>query len=110
MRTNRRGMGLLEVLAVVTLMGIIAMIVVPRLAGTSDATRANSCFARKGNIEVQAELWLRTKGVPPAANLNDIMANPTYFPDGAVVCPVDGSVYTLNTTTMTVNGHAHTDL
>lgn len=107
---RRAGLSLLEVLAVVTLMGIIAMIAVPRLANSSDQPKATSCFARKGMIEVQAELWFRNKGVPPAANLNNIMADTTYFPDGPVTCPVDGSDYQLNTTTMTVNGHAHADL
>ncbi|MCA9123236.1 MAG: prepilin-type N-terminal cleavage/methylation domain-containing protein [Planctomycetaceae bacterium] len=107
---RRSGLSLMEVLAVVTLMGIIAMIAVPRLATSGDKPKANSCFATKGMIEVQAELWLRNKGVPPAASLNDIMADNKYFPDGAVVCPVDGSAYRLNTTNMTVNGHTHTDL
>jgi prepilin-type N-terminal cleavage/methylation domain-containing protein len=107
---RRLGLSLLEVLAVVTIMGIIALIALPRFASSGDKPKANSCFASKGVIEVQAELWLRSKGVPPAANLNDIMANQTYFPDGPVTCPIDGSAYELNTTTMTVNGHTHTDL
>ena len=106
----KRGFSLLEVLAVVTLIGIIAMIVVPRLMTRSDATKAISCFATKGIIEVQAELWFRNKGVAPAANLSDIMAAPAYFPDGAVTCPVDGTAYQIDTTTMRVNGHTHAGL
>ena len=107
---RRPGLSLMEVIAVITIMGIIAMIAIPRLAHTGDKTKANSCFTTKGMIEVQAELWFRNKGVPPAANLNDVMADTSYFPDGAVTCPVDGSAYQLNTTTMRVNGHAHADL
>ena len=107
---HRRGISLLEILAVVSLIGIIAMIVVPRLATSSDKARANSCFATKGLIEVQAELWFRNKGVAPLADLSDIMAVPKYFPDGAVTCPVDGTAYQLDTATMSVNGHAHADL
>ncbi|HUG68980.1 MAG TPA: prepilin-type N-terminal cleavage/methylation domain-containing protein [Pirellulaceae bacterium] len=109
-RPRRTGLSLLEVLAVVTIMGIIALIAIPRLANSGDKPKANSCFARKGMIEVQAELWLRDKGVAPAADLSDMMSNLSYFPDGAVTCPIDGSPYQLNTTTMTVNGHTHTDL
>ncbi|MDA1055502.1 MAG: prepilin-type N-terminal cleavage/methylation domain-containing protein [Planctomycetota bacterium] len=109
-RGPRRGLSLLEVLAVVTLMGIIAMIVVPRLAHSGVVTKANSCFTTKGVIEVQAELWFRNKGNPPAANLTNIMADTSYFPDGAVTCPVDGAAYEIDTTTMRVNGHAHADL
>lgn len=107
---RRRGVSLLELIAVVTLMGIIAMIAVPRLATSGDAPKANSCFATKGQIEVQAELWFRNKGVAPQADLSDIMAVPTYFPHGVVKCPVDGTAYQLDTTTMQVNGHAHADL
>ncbi len=107
---QRSGVSLMEIIAVVTLMGIIAMIVVPRLATSGDAPKANSCFATKGMIEVQAELWFRNKGVAPAADLGDIMAVPAYFPDGAVACPVDGTAYTFDTATMRVNGHAHADL
>ncbi|MEO8493728.1 MAG: type II secretion system protein [Planctomycetota bacterium] len=106
----RPGLSLLEVLAVVTIIGIIAMIVVPRLATSGDKTKANACFTTKGMIEVQTELWLRNKGVAPAADLSDIMAVTSYFPDGAVNCPIDGSSYSINTTTMRVNGHTHADL
>ena len=106
----RRGLSLLEILAVVTIIGIIAMIAVPRLATSGDKTKANSCFTTKGMIEIQAELWRRNKGVAPAANLSDIMAASGYFPDGPVKCPVDGSVYQINTTTLRVNGHTHADL
>ena len=105
-----RGISLLELLMVVTILGIIAMIAAPRLATSGDPTKANSCLARKGMIEVQAELWFRNKGAAPAANLSDIMANTAYFPDGALTCPVDGSAYQLNTTTLRVNGHTHADL
>lgn len=107
---GRRGLSILEVLAVVTLVGIIAVIVVPRLATSGDKAKANSCFATKGMIEVQAELWFRNKGVAPLANLSDIMAVPAYFPDGTVTCPVDGTAYQLDTATMRVVGHAHADL
>lgn len=106
----RPGVSLLEILAVVTLMGIIAMIALPRLATSGDKTKANSCFATKGMIEVQAELWFRNKGVAPAADLSDIMGAPAYFPDGAITCPVDGTAYQIDTATRRVNGHAHADL
>ena len=109
-RFCHRGISLLEVLAVVTIVGIIAMIAVPRLATSSDAPKANSCFTTKGMIEVEAELWFRNKGTAPQANLSDIMADSAYFPDGVVTCPVDGTAYEFNTTTLQVNGHAHADL
>lgn len=104
----RQALSLLELLAVVTLMGIIAVIAVPRLTGSSNQTRANACFSNVGTIEVQAQLWRRNKGSAPAANLDDIMSDATYFPDGPVVCPIDQSEYTLDRSTLRVDGHTHT--
>lgn len=45
---RRTGLSLLEVLAVVTLMGIIALIAIPRLANSGDKPKANSCSREKG--------------------------------------------------------------
>ncbi len=106
-KSQRRALSLLEVLAVVTLIGIIAVIAVPRLTGTSNQTRANSCFSNVGMIEIQAQLWRRNWGTAPNANLDDIMADVAYFPDGPISCPVDQTEYTLNTSTLRVNGHTH---
>ena len=64
-RQKNAGMSLLEILAVVSLLGILA------------------------------------------GNLSDIGANSSYFPDGLPICPVDGSSYSIDTTTLRVNGHTH---
>ena len=112
MRTNeiqdlRRGLSLLEMLAVVTLMGVLAVIVIPRFTTHTLAAKRNACFVNKGNIEVQCQLWLRQKGVNPAANLNDIAADKNYFPEGLPKCPVDSSSYTITTSSLRVSGHTH---
>ena len=107
MRRVRVGFSLLEVLAVVTLIGILAVIIVPRFTNQSLNAKRNACFVNKNNIEVQCQLWLRQKNASPAANLSDIGANTSYFPQGLPQCPVDGSAYTINTTTQRVNGHTH---
>jgi hypothetical protein len=39
----------------------------------------------------------------PATNLSDIGANVNYFPDGLPTNPIDGTAYSLNTTTHRVN-------
>lgn len=105
---NCRGaFSLLEVLAVVSLMGIVAAIVMPRLSSHSKDARINACHLYRGNIEVQAELWLRNRGKWPAANLNDIGATSRYFPDGLPSCPVDESNYAIDQSTGRVVGHNH---
>lgn len=100
-------MSLIELLAVVTIMGILAMIVIPRFSTQSVNAKKQGCSVNKGNIEVQCQLWMRQKNSAPASDLSDIGANRTYFPEGRPTCPVDGSAYTINTTTLRVNGHAH---
>ena len=102
-----RGMSLIELLAVVTIMGILALLVVPRFATQSVNAKKQGCAVNKGNIEVQCQLWLRQKNAAPTSTLSDIGANRNYFPEGLPTCPVDGSAYTMNTTTLRVNGHAH---
>lgn len=106
-RTSREGFSLLEVLAVVSLMGIVAAIVMPRLSSHSREVRINSCHVHRGNIEVQTELWLRNRGKWPASNLSDIGATDRYFPDGISTCPVDDSQYTIDRKTGRVVGHNH---
>jgi type II secretory pathway pseudopilin PulG len=100
-------MSLAEILAVVVLMGILAAIILPRFARPRDQAQGRTCEVSKGNIEVQAQLWFRNKGVWPQADLSDIGADPTYFPDGLPTCPADGSAYVFDSTTQRVTGHAH---
>ena len=105
--SRNHGVTLLEMLAVVVLVGIVAAIIVPRFGASSANAKAASCRVNIGNIEVQAELWFRNKGTWPAANLSDLFADSSYFPDGATTCPVDGSSYSFDAATEKVTGHAH---
>ena len=58
----RAGFSLLELLAVITLMGIIAAIAVPRIGNQSQKTKTTACDVQRGNIDVQAQLWFRNRG------------------------------------------------
>jgi len=108
LRNNRKdAFSLLEILTVVSLMGIVAAIVMPRLSSHSKDARINACHLYRGNIEVQAELWLRNRGNWPASNLNNIGATSRYFPDGLPSCPVDDSRYKIDHSTGRVVGHDH---
>lgn len=98
---------LTELIATLAIIGFVAMIVVPRVTGESDASKSAACATLKGNIEVQAELWMNNKGSWPAADLSDIGADIDYFPEGLPTCPVDSSVYTIDTDTGRVIGHVH---
>ncbi len=106
-RGTRSGFSLLELLAVITLMGIIVAVAVPRIGNQSQKTKATACDVQRGNIDVQAQLWFRNRGRWPARDLNDIAGNADYFPDGLPVCPVDGSAYVFDTAKKQVLEHDH---
>ena len=104
---NASAFSLMELLAVIAIFGVLAVLIVPRLSNHQVTSNKAACYANQGDIELQVKLWKRTNGTYPAANLSDIGANTTYFPSGVPVCPVDGTAYTINTTTGLVVGHTH---
>jgi general secretion pathway protein G len=100
---KRRGFSLMELLAVVTILGIIAAIIVPRVAVSSDTAKSKVNLHSKATINSAVERWYVEQGTWPANDLSDISANLNYFPSGLPTNPVDGSAYTLNATTHRVN-------
>jgi len=100
MRTSnfrkRGGVSLMEVLAVVTILGIIAAIIVPRVTVSSDTAKAKVNAHNKATINASVERYYIENGSWPAADLTDIGADVNYFPDGIPTNPVDNSAYTLN--------------
>ena len=106
-RRNNRGISLLELLAAITILAIIAAVVVPRFGDHAKTAKKRACAVNQGNIEVQTQLWYRTKGSWPATGLSDIGANQAFFPEGLPTCPVDGSAYQLDAATHRVTGHSH---
>lgn len=106
-RTKRQAFSLTEVLGVVAILAILAAYIVPRAVAHYEEAKLNTCHANRGEIELQVQLWFRNAGSYPASNLSDIGADSAYFPEGVPVCPVDGTSYTIDTTTGFVNGHDH---
>jgi prepilin-type N-terminal cleavage/methylation domain-containing protein len=102
-RKNRRGFSLLELLAVVTILGIIAVVVIPRISVSSSTAKANANNQNKAEINAAVERWYFNNGTWPASNLSDIGADTNYFPNGVPTNPVDGSAYTLSATTHRCN-------
>jgi general secretion pathway protein G len=100
---KRTGFSLMELLAVVTILGIIAAIIVPRVAVSSDTAKQKVAAHDKATINSAVERWYVEKGSWPANNLSDIGADTNYFPDGVPVNPIDGSAFTLNATTHHLN-------
>ncbi len=97
------GFSLLELLAVVTILGIIAAIIVPRVTVSSDTAKQRVRDHHKATINAAVERWYIDKNSWPANDLSDIAADINYFPEGIPANPVDSSAYTLNATTHRVN-------
>ncbi|WP_425399775.1 type II secretion system protein [Aeoliella sp.] len=100
---KRHGFSLMELLAVVTILGIIAAIVVPRVSVSSATAKQKVHEHNKATINSAVERYYIETGDWPADDLTDIGANTAYFPDGIPVNPVDSSAYALNNTTHRVD-------
>jgi prepilin-type N-terminal cleavage/methylation domain-containing protein len=100
---KRSAFSLMELLAVVTILGIIAAIIVPRIAISSDTAKAKVNSHNKATINAAVERWYIEKSVWPANTLLDIGADVNYFPDGIPTNPTNGTAYALNPVTHRVN-------
>jgi type II secretory pathway pseudopilin PulG len=93
----------MELLAVVTILGIIAAIIVPRVTVSSDTAKQKVADHHKATINAAVERYYMEQGSWPADDLSDIGAEVDYFPEGLPTNPINGSAYTLNPATHRVN-------
>jgi prepilin-type N-terminal cleavage/methylation domain-containing protein len=100
---QRRGFSLLELLAVVTILGIIAVIVIPRILTSGATSKENACFSNKTLINKGIEDYYWQNGSFPATI--SVLSGAIQFPDGIPNCPVSGAAYTISGTTNRVSGH-----
>lgn len=100
-RKGRFAFSLLEVLAVVAILGIIAAIVLPSMTESSATAtqRVNEHTAATLNTSISR--YYVDKGKWPTA-LTELV--PTYLPKGVPTNPVDDSPYYLDPTTYRVKG------
>lgn len=96
---QRSGFSLMEMLAVVIILGTLALMIIPRLGGSTNNTRKAADAANRAHINSQVERWYFEKGTWPENDLSDIKADPEYFPEGIPQNPLNGWNYSLNATT-----------
>ena len=96
---KRSGFSLLELLAVVTILAVIAAVVVPRISSSKVAAQQEVNKQNIAEINAAVERWYFEKGSYPQLNLSDIAADVQYFPEGIPQNPVDSSSYQLDATT-----------
>ena len=97
----------MELLAVVTILGVIAAIIVPRVIGGTDKAKEKTCYHNCAEINIADEQYYHHTGSWPANDLSDIGADSDYFPDGAPMCPVSGNAYQIDGATHRVIGHTN---
>lgn len=97
--SRKRGFSLMELLAVVTILGIIAAIIVPRVSVSTNSAKTKVDAHNRATINAAVERYYIEEGDWPA-NIG-VLANDTdYFPDGIPDNPVDATdPYALNSTT-----------
>jgi len=102
----RTAFSLVELLAVVTILGVIAAVILPRVVGSAEVAKEKTCLHNRGEINIAVERYYLHMDSWPANDLSDIGADPDYFPDGLPTCPVSGAAYRIDGTTRRVVGHS----
>ena len=105
LRPARKAFSLLEMLAVVTIMAIIASIVLPRVAFHAFSAKQKACLKYRSSINSAIEKYMFDQGAPPT-QLSDLESD-GYFPESIPLCPADHTAYTIDPTTHRVSGHNH---
>ena len=94
---NKKGFTLVELLLVVVILGILAIIAIPRITTSATTARINACATNIDALNTQIELYRVDNDAWPAT-LATLTGDPNYFPDDAPVCPSSGT-YTMSSTT-----------
>jgi len=93
---KRKAFSLLELLAVVTILGIIAAIVVPRVQVSTDTAKTKVNAHNVATMNASIERYYVDKSSWPAA-LTDLGTD--YLPDGVPSHPDGSSTYGIDATT-----------
>ena len=102
---NKLGFSLIELLAVVTILGIVAAIVVPRISGYGMQAKQHMCDQFKSDLNSALERYLFDHGKFPST-LDDLR-KADYYPEAIPTCPVDNSDYEFDAKTGRITGHVH---
>jgi general secretion pathway protein G len=98
------GFSLLELLAVVTILGIISSIVLSRVSHHALDAKKKSCLQYKADINSAIELYRFDTGSFP---LTVDQLEGTYYPEQIPKCPVTNLEYEIDATAGRVLGHDH---
>lgn len=100
------GLSLIELLACIAVLGIVAAVIIPRLQSGAKDCNKEACRVHQGTIETQVQLWRRQNGSWPSSDLSELSGLANYYPEGLPTCPVDGSAYRIDSAGRII-GHQH---
>ena len=103
-RLRRAALTLLELVAVVTILGILVAIIVPRFSGHTAYAKRNACRTYKADLNSAIDRYYFDRGSFPV-DTTDL--TPDYYPNAVPNCPVDGSAYTIDASRGRISGHTH---
>ncbi|HBE72022.1 MAG TPA: hypothetical protein DDW52_28115 [Planctomycetaceae bacterium] len=93
----RCGITLLEMLAVVTIIGVVAAVALPRISISGVAAKKEMCGQHVAEVNRALERYYANSGerLIDTAKLNDA----DYFPHGVPRCPLTGEAYQIDEST-----------
>ena len=110
MRQAKKGFTLVEVLLVVVILGLLAMVAIPRFVQSGTTAKENACQANVSLLNSQIELYAVTHDNAYPADQAEfgtlILNNRNLFPDGAPECPYEDT-YQYSAATKRVTAHSH---
>jgi prepilin-type N-terminal cleavage/methylation domain-containing protein len=93
-KNSRRAFTLIELMIVVTMVGVILNIAAPNLVRSRERARATACITNLRTIDGAKEQWALTTNAGPSAAA-PLMATLTTYLKSQPVCPSGGS-YSIN--------------
>ncbi len=106
---NTKAFTLVELLLVVLILSVLASLVIPRVAESSQSAKVAKCDSNTAALNRAIERYALNNGAYPTdqtAFESSILNSTTYFPHGNPICPFS-TTYTYNGTTYTVAFHSH---
>lgn len=104
LKLSRSAFTLLEMLAAITIIGIIAAVVLPRISVQAFDAKGKVCSQYVSDINSAIEQYYLDKGSFPTT-VSELV--PDYYPDVIPVCPAGGGAYTIDSTSKRVPSHSH---
>lgn len=99
---NKKGFTLVELIVVIAILGLLAAIAVPRIAGFRGKAETASVQSTTKTLENAAKMWLAENGNPAAATTWDAGTNTGQWDDYIDTWPTGYSVAITTTGSITV--------